>query len=188
MSADNGIYILETPSKKSKSGYEYRVAHHQAIDNIYWGKNSSSDDPKVWIENCRKWWEGCEVYTDKGSAFAEASRQADDCDILEYGISVIPIPLPFFDGDEIPEGMKMVAGRLVAVHDGIPSDEFLERQSTAEALGASTTRSVKDVRDPAELCFLGFCKDFDRAMGAMRKDGCGLTLGQEQVLRKELGI
>jgi len=37
MSADNGIYILET------LGSEFRVAHLQAIENIYWDDDSNSE-------------------------------------------------------------------------------------------------------------------------------------------------
>jgi hypothetical protein len=39
MSADNGIYILHT------KGPEYRVGHHQAIDNIY---GNFSDESFQW--------------------------------------------------------------------------------------------------------------------------------------------
>lgn len=35
MSADNGIYILESLALDGKSS-EYRVTHGQAIENLYW--------------------------------------------------------------------------------------------------------------------------------------------------------
>jgi hypothetical protein len=38
MSADNGIYILETPT--SDGGLEYRVAHLQAVENVEWSRCS----------------------------------------------------------------------------------------------------------------------------------------------------
>ena len=46
MSADNGIYILKTP-KDNNEGFEYRVIHSQAIENIYWDdvNGYDYDDP-----------------------------------------------------------------------------------------------------------------------------------------------
>ncbi|PNX46218.1 MAG: hypothetical protein BV459_06850 [Thermoplasmata archaeon M11B2D] len=42
MSADNGVYILLT------KGPEFRVAHTQAIDNVY---GEWSDDDNIWMGN-----------------------------------------------------------------------------------------------------------------------------------------
>lgn len=43
MSADNGIYILKTPSKVNK-GYEYRVRELMAVENINYDENAPEPD------------------------------------------------------------------------------------------------------------------------------------------------
>jgi len=103
MSADNGIYILET------DGPEFRVSHLQNIEDYAWQsiptKEQSydghhTDDPDIHIKNARRMWEKCEVFTDKTKALIEAGRQYDeimnsDFPICEYGISFIKIPRKF---------------------------------------------------------------------------------------------
>lgn len=96
MSADNGVYILETGKGKSK---EYRVKHLQAVENVYWdeNRNRETDDPDVWIGNARRMWNNCEVLSNKAEAVVEADRIASDPElwILEYGICTIRIPRDF---------------------------------------------------------------------------------------------
>lgn len=83
MSADNGIYILET------SGPEYRVAHLQAVDNISWdAENScSTANQDIIIMNARRMWRNAAVHTSRQTALMEADKMARDCPVLEYGIS-----------------------------------------------------------------------------------------------------
>lgn len=81
MSADNGIYILQTPKDNTpigspKARSEFRVAHLQAVDNYQT------------IEEAREAW-GDPVYDTENEAFAEALKMSKDYEILEYGISVI---------------------------------------------------------------------------------------------------
>jgi len=83
MSADNGIYILET------SGPEYRVAYAQAIDNITYHPDRS--DSQGWNEKqVRLYFSDSEVFNTEEEAFAEAQKIADEWERgsgwLEYGI------------------------------------------------------------------------------------------------------
>ena len=98
MSADNGIYILET------EGPEYRVAHLSAVENYLWDEEIKEMDYGNMdnaIKNAREMWHDQTVHLDKASALAEAAKMeeeiyADDyCPILEYGISFIRIPRRF---------------------------------------------------------------------------------------------
>lgn len=91
MSADNGVYILRTPRKMKKNddnsyssqkGYEYRVTHCQAIDNVDY---SDLYMPLLFGKS--------KVHFDIADAQAEARKMADgileDDGILEYGIWMI---------------------------------------------------------------------------------------------------
>jgi hypothetical protein len=88
MSADNGIYILET------EGPEFRVAEMGAVDNYQWDNERSeyTDDPDVHIENAREMWGGCEVLTNEEDAIDMALKIDKEWGIgTEYGICVIKI-------------------------------------------------------------------------------------------------
>lgn len=83
MSADNGIYILVT------AGPEYRVAHHQNIEEIYGNFN---DDTYTWDGDEYNMW----LYFHKADMFSNLEEALDfaadmsyDYDFLEYGICVI---------------------------------------------------------------------------------------------------
>lgn len=88
MSADNGVYILKTPArpiKKSDGWYinqhgkfEFRVAHCQAIDNVYY---SDLYIPLLFADS--------KVYSSKEEALAQAIKIHDSLVICEYGISTI---------------------------------------------------------------------------------------------------
>jgi len=86
MSADNTIAILHT-----KDGY--RIAHAQAIENIYYQCNRKGD-PQF---NARQLWlyfSNCKVFTTMEEAWKEAQRIYDEimnddfCPIVEYGIQI----------------------------------------------------------------------------------------------------
>jgi len=96
VSADNGIYILETLKG------EYRVVHTQAIENYQWdaATNSETDDPDIHIINARKIWKGCSVFKTKEEARQEAESLYDeimesDFPVLEYGINIVKIDREF---------------------------------------------------------------------------------------------
>lgn len=83
MSADNGIYILET------KGPEYRVAYHQNIDEIY-GKFSDESfhwqgDPEMMLE----YFENAPMFFNREEALDLAKKMVYDYSYLEYGICFI---------------------------------------------------------------------------------------------------
>ncbi len=83
MSADNGIYILQT------EGPEFRVAHQQGIDNIY---GNFSDDTFQWQgdpEMMLLYFQDAPVFSNLEEALDKASEMSYDYEYLEYGICVI---------------------------------------------------------------------------------------------------
>lgn len=97
MSADNGIYILETPRNNSKGeAKEYRVIEAQAIDNLSFEIPDGLDvNPKALII----YFGNSFVYDNKIEALERAVRIEDEYFdhgvILEYGISFIRLSHPF---------------------------------------------------------------------------------------------
>jgi len=101
MSADNGIYILKTPRHEDKHEqildgniFEYRVAHAQAIENIYWEYEDGNPEEII------IYFGGCEIMKEKEAheeAFRLEHKIISDpiCPILEYGISTIELPHSF---------------------------------------------------------------------------------------------
>jgi hypothetical protein len=83
MSADNGIYVLQT------YGPEYRVAYTQAIDNIY-GK--FNDETLHWEgdkESMRQVFKESIVYGNLEDALDSAEEMSYDYEYLEDGVCVI---------------------------------------------------------------------------------------------------
>lgn len=91
MSADNGIYILET--QEDSGVKEYRVAECQSIDNIYFGSQEERD------ESVRHFFGQSPIYMDyqaaREVAFQKEQEIYDRGWVLEYGISSISLPTPF---------------------------------------------------------------------------------------------
>jgi hypothetical protein len=83
MSADNGVYILHT------EGPEYRVAYHQAIDNIYGNFSDASfqwqGDPEMILE----YFGNAPIFSSLEEALDKAADIAYDYEYLENGICVI---------------------------------------------------------------------------------------------------
>ena len=83
MSADNGIYILQT------KGPEYRVAYHQNIDEIY---GNFSDDSFQWPgdpDMMFLYFGDAPMFSTQEEAIEYASKLTKNYDYLEYGICVI---------------------------------------------------------------------------------------------------
>lgn len=97
MSADNGVYILQT---KRGDGWEYRVSHLQSVEDYTWNGSDHAGGPDTQIKNARQMWRG-QVYATKAEALVAADKMAEDilsddfCPVLEYGISTITIPREF---------------------------------------------------------------------------------------------
>jgi hypothetical protein len=109
MSADDGVYILMTPSSLGHT--EYRVAHIQAVDNVFWGRcpihgsdihygndgrescvicpQDYSGNPDDHIANAREIWPILPMY--RSEALEQAMRVLEDLEVCEYGISIIKI-------------------------------------------------------------------------------------------------
>jgi hypothetical protein len=90
MSADNGVYILRTPTD---DGYEYRVSELGAVENVYWDNERSnfSRSEDVAITNARQMWKGCSPFTKEGEALEYAAEILRQLPICEYGISFVEI-------------------------------------------------------------------------------------------------
>lgn len=83
MSADNGIYILQT------EGPEFRVAYQQNIDDIY---GNFSDDSFQWQgdpETMFLYFGDAPVFSSLEEALDKAEEISYDYEYLEYGICVI---------------------------------------------------------------------------------------------------
>lgn len=99
MSADNGIYILQTPGTIND---EYRVVHTTNIEDYQYDHDTGrfSVDYKVHIKNARKIWANSIVHITRTGALHEADKiyrdiMNSDFPVLEYGISFIEIPIKF---------------------------------------------------------------------------------------------
>ena len=83
MSADNGVYLLQT------EGPEYRVVYAQAIDNIYGKFNDETNkwdgNPDAILDTFGK----SKVFTDIEEAWDHANHLAEDYEWLEDGVCLI---------------------------------------------------------------------------------------------------
>ena len=100
MSADNCVCVLKTPD--GKNGFEYRVVHAQAIENIYWDDNSTNNNnPEGDPTQIVNYFGRCNPLTNEDNAVQLAEGMAkeiladDFCPVLEYGIIRIDLPHPF---------------------------------------------------------------------------------------------
>lgn len=99
MSADNGIYILQT-NNVDGTGFEYRVAECQAIENISYYNPARGYNDKIVDDAMLVIYFGDSKVYNKKDAHDIANRIEDDilqsyCPVLEYGISTIKIDKVF---------------------------------------------------------------------------------------------
>lgn len=92
MSADNGIYILQT--KDENGVLEYRVAHLGAIENLYYS-DPSGDEVYMWL-----FFRKSPLFYDKNDAYEWAKEIEkeildDDFGIIEYGIVLLEVNKSF---------------------------------------------------------------------------------------------
>lgn len=97
MSADNGIYILQTSDG-------YRVAHLQAIENLFWanGEEQSLPQPNNMIDMFGE----CQIFKTSEEAYFEAERiyrkvMESDCPVIEYGICFLNYPQVTFPSEKV---------------------------------------------------------------------------------------
>lgn len=84
MSADNGIYILNTKDS-------YRVIHAQAIDNLYYSPLQNFGAELV-PTRVIEYFGNCRYTRDKEAAYRVAEQMAKKYPVLEYGINLIESP------------------------------------------------------------------------------------------------
>jgi len=98
MSADNGIYILITPTGMGKDYQsifpkEYRVAHIGAVDNLCWELRGDTlyETNNYVMSTVREHFKDQTVHYNLNVAYMEADALLSQLDICEYGISKIEI-------------------------------------------------------------------------------------------------
>ena len=99
MSADNGIYILQSGTDH----VQFRIVHAQAIENIYYDSNYPVSNPSVNKEALIEYFADSVVYTDEDEAWKAARGLYDQVmfgedgwpGIIEYGLSKIVMKAEF---------------------------------------------------------------------------------------------
>ena len=151
MSADNGIYVLQTPSSWTATGMEYRVAELQAAGNYQWddAMRKYTSCERVQIKNAREMWARTPVFDDQTEALAYAHKLADQCDILEYGVNIIYIDKEFSIGGR-PEFVSSFHRRMIKHYELALELNAKEPQTTLTdilyALGQMTNDLLVDTR------------------------------------------
>ncbi len=85
MSADNGIYILESPAKNNHNLPEYRIVETTNIDDIWYEPNYGLFNGETLIAYFGK----CKVFDNVLEANEEAVRIEKECMFTQYGINYI---------------------------------------------------------------------------------------------------
>lgn len=109
MSADNGIYVLQT------DGPEFRVKEIQAVENLYWSRcsvhgldthfgndgremciecrstSTQNCTPEMALQNAREYYGEGPVFTSRSDALEYAAGILENMDVCEYGISLLQI-------------------------------------------------------------------------------------------------
>ena len=83
MSADNGVYLLQT------EGPEYRVVYAQAIDNIYGKFNDETNKGDGKPDAIRDTGGKAKGWTESEEAWDHANHLAEDYEWLEDGVCLI---------------------------------------------------------------------------------------------------
>lgn len=94
MSADNGIYVLESLALDGKSS-EYRVTHGQAIENLYWWDFHDGDmcfgveKDEMNPEQIKNYFGKSKILFDRVEALKEADKILLEVGWTEYGIQFL---------------------------------------------------------------------------------------------------
>lgn len=97
MSADNGVYILES---QENGTIEYRVTAAAAIENIFWNTERHTEGSQFNMEEVRNYWGSSKVYTTAESVLMEAYAILKSLSICEYGISTFELPGSFYSTEK----------------------------------------------------------------------------------------
>lgn len=92
MSADNGIYILKTKSKKSDDLHEFRVAYHQGkVDEevVYEPDWPNRAYPRLNKQSVVWHFNYCEVIADEDDAYERAFQMEIDLGYPENGVNTL---------------------------------------------------------------------------------------------------
>lgn len=97
MSADNGVYILKSPT--SSGNFEFRVAHAQAIENLWYDYEKHKMTKEIQDQPLKDYFDRCNIRDSIESALDIAHKIYDEitkCGApVEYGIQIIEIDRPF---------------------------------------------------------------------------------------------
>ena len=93
MSADNTIVVLTSPKD---DGFEYRVLHCQAFENIYWNNEKQEYDyDEPYAPTLIDYFGKCNVIKDYVEAMKIADALYVEMGYVEYGIEFKYLPRPF---------------------------------------------------------------------------------------------
>jgi hypothetical protein len=84
MSADNGIYILQTRD-------QYRVTEASAIDNLHWDNKTMSWSKEIVPTRVLEYFGNCKYTRDEATALKIAASMLRRTPICEYGINFIKV-------------------------------------------------------------------------------------------------
>lgn len=175
MSADNGVYILSTPSRDDPTHREYRVAHAQSIDNI-------SADPETNDLYLVLIFGKSKVYSDqqvaKNKAHRIESEILHDCGVLEYGVCSIDWKTPF---PEITTEGAITRLQRLENHKGYSpaaaddanttANEIIFRFTKDASPGMLTTFTVETVNGTStKFLARGYLKDVLRTINRFLND------------------
>ena len=150
MSSDNGVYILKT-KHPDKEGYEYRVAHAQAIDNLYYDLEAEDhagiDSPysqDFFDLPANQIFGSSEVYTNEDLVWTEAHHLASEISILEYGTSSLEHPnqvFKYMTNEEMTAEEKR-HDAIIEQHHREREEERVVRKRQEEKAAITTTGPV----------------------------------------------
>lgn len=101
MSADNGIYVLESPTK---NGSQYRVAHCSAIENMDYFEQGTVQAKAMLVH----YFGNSEVYISAHEVMKAALKLHNEVKYTEYGIRCLAIRLEAFPSMSVEEAENVL--------------------------------------------------------------------------------
>lgn len=170
MSSDNAIYILKTQNSKLENLVEYRVAHAQAIDNIYWDhdRGETRQDGRFTPEETYIYFKECQPLYNEGQALSYAQKLTEQYPMLEYGICILDHSdqvFQTFTDEEIEDYDRKSEETLAAARK--QRDEEAERKRNE----ATTRLSPGDVFHATRIVGYVLTPDGERVYGQLSGEG-----------------